>query len=269
MIRYNLHTHSFYCGHGSGKISEYCGRAEEEGFGVLGFSEHCPFPDGRLSASRMPYSSMRVYEEDVRGQKRPFRILLGYEVDYFSEMRAFYEETAARVDYLIGGTHFIRRADGTLTSVFEPGLSSDDLRIYADSTVKAMETGLFSFYAHPDVFLSAREFDAEAKAVSSAILDAAADLDIPLEINGNGLIQGRGYPSRGFWEIAAEKGVPALLSTDAHSVRNLDASFEGISAFARELGIEVLYPEDGLPLSFKTERGRRMSPHHRSQDGEM
>ncbi len=266
MVRYNLHTHSFYCGHGSGRISEYCGRAAEKGFDALGFSEHIPFPDGRLSRSRMAFGTMPVYEADVRSQHVPFRLLLGYEVDYFPELDGYYEEVFGRVDYLIGGTHFITHPDGTLTSVFEPGLSKKDLGIYAGNTIKAMESGLFSFYAHPDVFLAARPFDDEAKAVSIAILDAAADLGMPFEINGNGIMQGRGYPSRDFWALAAERGIPALLSTDAHSVPNLDASFEAISEFAAGFGIDVLYPEDGLPLSFRTEQGRRMSPRLRSRD---
>ena len=91
---YNLHTHSFYCGHGSGTIKEYADRAEEAGFDVLGFSEHIPFCDGFLSKSRMAFDDFALYESDVMEEKinRAFPVLLGYEVDYFDSRRAYYEE---------------------------------------------------------------------------------------------------------------------------------------------------------------------------------
>ena len=254
-MRYNLHTHSFYCGHGSGTVSEYAEEAERNGFSLLGFSEHCPFPDGFLSASRMPYESMLSYERDVRSLRKSFPVLLGYEVDYLPHQRSYYAAVAGRVDYLVGGTHYIFRADGSLGSVFDHDLSGRDLAIYADQTIKAMESGFFSFYAHPDVFLAERSFDNEAKAVSAAILDAAADLSMPLELNGNGHMRGRGYPSREFWEMAAERGIPALLSSDAHRVSDLGAPFDFLEAFAAELGIALLEPYSLHPLRFRKVRG--------------
>ena len=100
-MTYNLHTHSFYCGHGSGTIKEYADRAEEKDFDILGFSEHIPFRDGFLSKSRMPYGDYASYESDVRKEKerRPFPVLLGYEVDYFASRHGYYEEVKERVEY--------------------------------------------------------------------------------------------------------------------------------------------------------------------------
>lgn len=255
-MRYNLHTHSFYCGHGSGRIDEYAEEAQRNGFEVLGFSEHCPFPDGLLSRSRMPYSSMAQYEADVRNERRPFDILLGYEVDYFRRFDGYYESLRNRVDYLIGGTHFIFRPDGTMSSVFDGNLSASDLSIYADTTIKAMESGFFSFYAHPDAFLSSCQFNSEARAVSIAIIEASIGLSIPLEINGNGYLRKRGYPSREFWELAAERDVPAILSSDAHRTQDLAAPFPGLREFAADLGISILCPSSLHPLSFRKEQGK-------------
>ncbi len=54
----NLHTHSFYCGHGHGHIAEYVQAAASTSLKALGFSEHCPFPDDRYrSTRRMPIGS--------------------------------------------------------------------------------------------------------------------------------------------------------------------------------------------------------------------
>ena len=205
-MTYNLHTHSFYCGHGSGTIKEYADRAEEKGFDILGFSEHIPFRDGFLSKSRMPYGDYVSYENDVKKEKerRPFPVLLGYEVDYFASRHGYYEEVKDRVDYLIAGTHYIFRSDGSIKGAFAT-LDKEDMKYYAKQTLKALSSGLFSFFAHPDAYLSATPFDAEARAIAIDILDTAEDLGIPLEINGNGIAQGRGYPSPDFWRLAAER----------------------------------------------------------------
>ena len=80
---YNLHTHSRYCGHGSGEIVDYLSYASGKGFSFLGFSEHCPFPTGRFRSTRMPYSERGEYENDVRSSASGFSfpVLLGYEID--------------------------------------------------------------------------------------------------------------------------------------------------------------------------------------------
>lgn len=256
-MTYNLHTHSFYCGHGSGTIKEYADMAEEKDFDILGFSEHIPFMDGFLSKSRMPYGDYASYENDVKKEKerRPFPVLLGYEVDYFASRHGYYEEVKDRVDYLIAGTHYIFRSDGSIKGAFAP-LDKEDMKYYAKQTLKALSSGLFSFFAHPDAYLSATPFDAEARAIAIDILDTAEDLGIPLEINGNGIAQGRGYPSPDFWRLAAERNIPAVISSDAHVVGNLDASLEKAHAFADEIGIKLLYPETLYPLTFRTEQGK-------------
>ena len=253
-MKYNLHTHSFYCGHGSGKIGEYAEEAERNGFSLLGFSEHCPFPDEFLSRSRMPYSARNAYESDVRALSASFPVLLGYEVDYFPGRKGYYEEVLEDVDYLITGTHYIPRKDGSMVSVFDADLTSSDLSVYADAVIKAMESGLFSFTAHPDVFLSSHPFDEESKAISRAILEAAKDLGMPLELNGNGHLKGRGYPSREFWETAKDMGIPALLSSDAHRVQDLAAPFDFLRSFAEDITLEILEPCSLHPLSFRKEK---------------
>ena len=253
---YNLHTHSFYCGHGSGTIAEYAKEAERLGFSVLGFSEHCPFSDNFLSSSRMPYSDMVHYERDVRSLDCPFPVILGYEVDYFKSWHGYYEEIRERADYLIGGTHYIFRSDGSVKGAFAP-LDKEDMKYYAKQTIKALSSGLFSFFAHPDAYLSATPFDMEAKAIAIDILDAAEDCGVPLEINGNGIAAGRGYPSEDFWRLAAERGMPAVISSDAHKVSNLDKSLLAAEAFAEKMGIDILYPDKCNPLSFRKVPSKR------------
>ena len=65
----NLHTHSRYCGHGAGELSEYVDAAKRVGLTALGFSEHCPVPDNRWGASRMKYHQQNSYMHDCREQQ--------------------------------------------------------------------------------------------------------------------------------------------------------------------------------------------------------
>ena len=250
--KYNMHTHSFYCGHGSGTIRQYAEEAERQGLELLGFSEHCPFPDSFLQRSRMAFDQMRVYEEDVRRVQAEsgVKIILGYECDYFPRYRSFFEDLKAsgRVDYLITGTHFIIRADSSRVSPFSDKLDSDDILRYRDQMLAALDTGLFDFIAHPDLFMAGYwTWDDRAVRIAEEIIAASMKHRTPLEVNANGLqkpkVAGRDpYPFGPFFELAGEKGAPVILSTDAHKVSNLVCNKDRIEAFAAEHGLSLIRP---------------------------
>ena len=156
--RVNLHTHTIRCKHACGTIDEYCREAIRQGVATLGFSDHAPFPDGRFGRSRMEYGELEEYRADLERVRKEFpqlRILAGLEVDYLPSVgKAFYEETFTPLfDYLIVGVHFIEpvRPENNL---WLPGnvISFDVMRAYAEATVAAMESGLFRYIAHPDMF---------------------------------------------------------------------------------------------------------------------
>lgn len=260
-MKYNLHTHSFYCGHGTGTIKEYADYAEEKGFDLLGFSEHVPFPDNHFSSSRMDYSLKGVYESDVRAEKdRGMKVLLGYECDYIPKWKGYFEDIKGSVDYLIAGTHYLKNSEGDIVTPFHGPFTQKDYPLYVKNVIDAMSSGLFLFMAHPDVFLCNIPFDNEAKAASKDIVDAAVDLDLPLEFNSNGLykaslsnIQGAGYPNKGFWEIAIDRGVRTVLSSDAHAVVNLDKYLDQVLSLAESFRIDLLEPilDGDIVIGFK------------------
>lgn len=249
-MKYNLHTHSVYCGHATGTVNEYASYAEEKGFEVFGFSEHIPFPDNHYKSSRMDYSEKKRYEADVRREgERAMKVLLGYECDYAPAWKGYFEDVLGEVDYLISGTHYLKRENGEPVTPFYPPFSSKDFVIYVNSTLKAMESGLFSFIAHPDVFLCTKPFDKCAYSASVDLISAAVELDIPLEINSNGMIKadanpngGCGYPNKEFWTLAKDMGAKAVLSSDAHKVENLDKYHQRLIDFSSDIGITLLEP---------------------------
>lgn len=250
--RYNIHTHSFYCGHGSGTIAEYVDEALDKGLSILGFSDHCPFPDSFLLRSRMRYEQMKDYEADIARERArvDMPIITGYECDYFPRYRSFFEDLKAsgRTDYLITGTHFIVRADESRVSPFSDRLERDDVLRYRDQLIGAVETGLFDFMAHPDLYMAGYfQWDETAITVAEQIIQASMDHGVPLEINANGLqkpqVDGRApYPYGPFWELAGRMGARAVLSTDAHKVSNLTFNRQRIEDFALGHSVTVMEP---------------------------
>ena len=246
--RVNLHTHTARCGHASGAVEEYCREAVNQGVAVLGFSDHAPFPDGRYPESRMDYSELPAYLDAIERMRSRFPelvLLAGAEVDYLQSVgRAFYEETysaAKGFDYRILGPHFI---EPQLDAALFP---HERLRAYADATIRAMETGLFDYVAHPDMFMSGcPRWTPELRALAAEMAAASKALDIPFEINAYGLRkpwvdtpEGRRpqYPWRPFWEVMAEHGVRVVVGADAHRPQDVWGNAGDAVAFGAELGL--------------------------------
>jgi histidinol-phosphatase (PHP family) len=247
----NLHTHSFYCGHGSGQIREYAQAAVEHGLKVLGFTEHCPVPDSRWARTRMDYEQMPLYEQDVRDarQNTPLTVLTAYECDYLPQYQSYYEELKAKTDYLICSIHDLSFDMDREYSVFWNTLTKEDLALYTDLYCKALQSGLFLFGAHPDVFAyNYHVWDDEAKACSKAIIECAASSGVALEINSNGMrkrkvktAQGEryAYPILPFWQLASEYPVTVVTNSDAHKPSEIWAGLDKVVSFSQEAGITL------------------------------
>lgn len=86
--------------------------------------------------------------------------------------------------------------------------------------MEAMQSGLFTYFAHPDLihFEGDKQFYIQH---IRRICREAKSCGIPLEINLLGLSGGRHYPNPRFWEVAAEEGCTAILGRDAHNPQAL------------------------------------------------
>ena len=232
---YCLHTHSFYCGHAVGTLKEYIESAIKADVKLLGFSEHCPVKENRWGNSRMDYKMLDTYLNDLDNQKENFpslTILKGFECDYFKEYKSYYKELSERVDYLISGVHYLQTSSEKDFSLHNTIMGEKELFAYATQYIDSIESGLFSFVAHPDLFaIQYRHFDKEAKAISRDIIECAIEYDVPLEVNGNGLIKEKiyvdgefraPYPITGFWDIAQQyPSLKVIGNPDAHDPKNI------------------------------------------------
>lgn len=222
MIKANYHTHTPRCRHAFGSEREYIEKAIAEGFKVLGFSDHVPqpYPDDFRSGIRMGMNELADYTETLVSLREEYRdrirIFIGYEVEYFPKYfdKVITEIKKYPLDYIIQGQHFVPdEVEG-----FYPGARSSDeerLKAYADLTVEGMKTGLFTYLAHPDLI----NFSGDDKVYykhMSRVVETAVDMNIPLEVNMYGFVDGRHYPSDKFFRFAKNFDPRFILGCDAH-----------------------------------------------------
>lgn len=217
----NYHTHTYRCRHAVGEDREYVEKAIERGLQVLGFSEHVPMPffDGHESRFRVPYALLEDYVNSVLALRAEYKdridVRLGFEAEYYPDLFESMLEALRPypMDYLILGQHFNDSAE----TVYNPYMPLDEgaLKTYVDRVAAGMETGRFSYVAHPDLFHFDGPEEVYRREMGRLCMRAKA-LDIPLEINILGMREGRCYPNDRFWTVAAELGCRAVLGCDAH-----------------------------------------------------
>ena len=254
----NYHTHTYRCKHASGDVPDYVEAARAAGLGRLGFSDHVPLPDGRWPANRMGMEELPGYLGAVRQARRaeegrrdrPLDILLGLECEWSPDYDTYLRDELlgeAGVDYLVSGTHFYLQDGGwedAAAIVSAPGLAA-----YARHLERSLESGLFSFVAHPDLFcMGYLAWDGNAQACARDVLAAAAASGLPVEINGYGMrkpkVPGRGgarfpYPHESFWDLARDYDIRVILSSDAHRPVDVAAGLGEGRAMAETRGLSL------------------------------
>ena len=228
----NLHTHSCFCNHAVGSVEDYLKAADDNHLKVLGFTEHCPVPGDSLFWN-MKMKDLAGYVNSVKAAKetsQKIKIFLGAECDYEPILENFYrDEFLGKLgfDYLIGSIHmYFDLEEREECSVSRSKNFTMYLSDYVGRYCRALESDLFLFGCHPDLFrASYHPWDENAKAASKDIIQCAIDLNIPLEINGAGLRkplietsdgQRHMYSTDEFFIMAKEMGAKLCSSSDAH-----------------------------------------------------
>ena len=244
----NYHTHTTRCKHAWDSEREYVEAAIEMGIRKLGFSDHvpCTFPDGHVSGIRMDTEQAPEYVECIRSLEREYRddieIFVGFEAEYIREFfpgqRQQWKDWG--IDYCIQGQHFLGPENHSPYAGSPTG-DENILRTYVDLCIEGMQTGSFTYLAHPDLINYRGPEEIYRRHMQRLCLEAKR-LGIPLEVNLLGLSEGKHYPSHRFFALAAECGNPLILGLDAHwadGLRNREA-YAKASKVLKELGAEVL-----------------------------
>lgn len=230
---FNLHTHTVRCGHAAGLDIQYVNSAIDAGFKILGFSEHIPFPEIRISGARMFCEQKDEYLSSIKKLKKEMEeqieIKVGYEVEYIDDKFEYLMELKKECDYMILGQHL-----KYFIYDYDCYCSDKDVMDYVEQIETALSKNFITYVAHPDYFMMGRRlFSDVCREAAHRIAKASIATDTPLEINLNGFSYGKKtyqfdnkpdvfeqrypYPFREFWEIISSYGCKVLYGYDAHS----------------------------------------------------
>ncbi len=220
----NYHTHTYRCGHAVGNEREYVEQGIKAGLNILGFSDHTPYDylgdEPRNRPIRMMPEELPGYADSIRSLAEEYRdqieIHLGVEAEYYPKYFSRLLEMlhANGVQYMVLGQHFLGNEIGEVYSG-RPTLDFKTLDRYVSQTSEALETGFFTYFAHPDLIRyvgSRRVYEREMRKLCRKALST----DTPLELNVLGIREGRHYPNERFWRVVAEEGNKVILGSDAH-----------------------------------------------------
>ena len=218
----NLHTHTPRCNHAIGAEQDYVQVALKEGLKVLGFSDHTPyfFPGDYYSRMRMYPEELTGYADTVRALQKQYagklEIPLGVEVEYYPNLfpQLLPVLRDAGIAYMLLGQHWNEDEMGQDYNG-RPTEDAAKLSRYCDQVVDAMQTGLFTYVAHPDLLHFVGDKTVYIQQMSRICKEAKA-CAIPLEINLLGINEGRHYPNPLFWELAGAEGCQVVIGSDAH-----------------------------------------------------
>ena len=253
----NYHTHTHRCRHAVGAEKEYIDCALQGGLKTLGFSDHTPygFPGDYYSRFRMFPEQLNDYCATVLALKKDYsdriQIRLGLEVEYYPDLfpRLLEQLQDLPVEYMLLGQHFIGNEINEPYSG-NPTDSEAVLSAYCRQVMDAMQTGLFTYLAHPDLLWFVGE-DAIYRKHMVQLCREAKSCGIPLEINGVGLRSGRNYPDLRFWELAGQEGCTVLFGCDAHAPHHVCdlESYAKAQKIASTCGLELVKDVKLVPIS--------------------
>lgn len=244
----NYHTHTKRCFHAIGEDREYVEQAVKSGFKILGFSDHCPwvFPDNYVSDMRMSPQTVDDYFQSLTDLKKEYekdiKIYIGFEAEYIPELVEAQDKFLKDypVDYMILGQHFIER-EPYAHYVGRPSPSEERLVKYVDSVIEGMESGRYKYVAHPDLVYFTGSDEIYEKHFTR-LCEYLKSKNLPVEINGIGVRDGRHYTSEKFLKIAQRIGNTAIVGVDAHYPSALadNENIEKCHKLAEKFGLEII-----------------------------
>lgn len=251
MRKTNYHTHTKRCMHACGSDEDYVFAAIQNGYDVLGFSDHSPwkYDSDFVAHMRMRLDQTQDYLNSVRSLKEKYKdqidIKVGFECEYFPKYMDWLLDFLIdnRIDYILFGHHYYRTDENRDAGerIYFGGIRDyASLKLYVEDAIAAMKTGMYSYFCHPELFMRGiKTVDQAVEDAFYALCECAKECDLPIEYNlagaaYNRALQQEAYPHHAFWEIVAKVGNTAIIGTDAHDPQAL------LDDILREEGIQYL-----------------------------
>lgn len=245
-IESSYHNHNYLCRHAGGTVYDYVAMAEKKGLKVIGISDHGP---SKVYNDRMNYETFYTEYLPQFNEVANFKIKVrkALEVEYNPLEIEELTFLRGKVDYFILGQHYIK-VDENYKMVHQEHLKDSDYRIYRDTILEALNTGLFAILAHPDiVFFNSENISEFGLNCLENIIIEAKRLNIYLEINVNGLRRkGIGkvkyrYPRQEYLDLLKKHQAKCIVSDDAHDPKYIvDSYTKAVYSYLIEEGFNLV-----------------------------
>ena len=272
MQNFSFHTHTntlgLFDGHNS--ISEMIDAAYKAGYKELGISNHMIYHPNMHTSSEAQKNDkmfhadkqkakeiMSAVVEEIREKAKtaPIKVYAGFEVDYFpsKRWRDDFEDiiSAAKPDYLIGATHFIRTEDESLVlnlyHLKESNCSESEkenlMVYYWQNIIESIKSGYFDFIAHLDVCkLFNLGVEPKWNEWKRKVIDTLAEYNQPYELNTSGWRKvGEQHPHIWMIEELNKRDISIIISDDAHTVEHVAYSFDRAEELLKEINYKNRY----------------------------
>jgi histidinol-phosphatase (PHP family) len=241
----SYHNHTRFSD-GKASVADMTRAAESAGLGEVGIADHLTVhPEGKAFKWAMPAARLEEYCAEVRAAAAGIPVRLGIEADFFPETVEETRTLLARhpFDFVIGSVHF---AEGFLFdesrqrwAELSPEECAAKWRLYWERVSGLARSRAFDVMGHLDL---PKKFGFWMRGAEQepawAALDAMAEAGMALELNTSGWHQPcrEPYPSRELLREACRRGIPLIISADAHCPEDVARCFADAAAMAREAG---------------------------------
>ncbi len=215
-------------------ILEYCEVAKMRGLRQMGITEHDRYLDE---------IDLAAFQE-AREISRDVELRLGIEIDFVpgAEERMDHDATALPYDYVIGSVHRVDNEEidrATDQRVYERYETYDLYAAYYANVRKAALSGRFEVLGHPDLIKIFRHLpDRDITPILEETADAIAESGVVVDVNAAGLRRpiGEVYPSADFLKMFYGRGVPIVLSSDAHAPDQVAMGYDTSLPLVHDIG---------------------------------
>ncbi|RSK27485.1 histidinol-phosphatase HisJ family protein [Bacillus sp. HMF5848] len=238
-------------------LKEFTNAAEQKGIQEFGISEHAYhfyqtsdiLQNGWVNKRR--YYDMKDYVQLFReAWNANIPIKMSIEMDYtpgkHKEMESFIK--SYDFDYVIGSIHWVDDFGIDLMEYkgeWDKRDIYDTYTKYYDQVITLAESDLFDIIGHIDlvkIFKYIPENEDFLLSQYDRATTALANSKTCVEISTAGIRKpiGRIYPDERLLEMCFKKGIPIVLSSDAHFPRDVGANFDEAVALAKKVGYKTV-----------------------------
>jgi histidinol-phosphatase (PHP family) len=225
-------------------ILAYCEVARARGIRQMGITEHDRYLDDIDLAA---FQETRELSEDLE-------LRLGIEIDFVPGEEEQMDRFATELpyDYIIGSVHRVGGEEvdhPDHKEIYDRWDTYELYEAYYENVRAAALSGRFDVLGHPDLIKIFRRFpQKDVTSMLEETADAVAESGIVVDVNAAGLRKpiGEIYPSRTFLEMFYRRGVPIILSSDAHAPEEVGAGYDKSLELVHDVGYrEVVTFKDG------------------------